>query len=142
LNESRRALLIAFQPFEFTIDPTLVAGSLPVDASRYSIQRKTFFDGERYWGFWYDGTTIKYASSLDGVTWSIAYSDVPGMPSALTSSFTLANYGKTVALLWLQSSTWVYASTGQVKGDWIRWDGNQPQPLSVLATSGPIAGVF
>jgi len=140
-GRSGNVVLVVFSPGLRTIDPKLIIGPVPSDATKYSIQRKAFFDGERYWAFWWNGT-IKYASSIDGNAWSAVLSDVPWGSEAMPYSFTVANYGKTVAVLWIPAAFTVRIATGVVKEDWIKWD-DVGQPKSFLTSGdGPVAATF
>src|SRR3989454_1847374 len=103
LGFSGNAVLSTFLPGHLLIDPQLVYSSQSQYATAYSIQRKTFYDGSRYWLFWYQGTFIDYSSSVDGKTWYPIGGGIVEQPSGLQYGFTVINYGKTVAVLWVDS---------------------------------------
>src|SRR3990170_1058451 len=136
---SGNAVLISFAPGHLMIDPTLITNTAAAQASRYSSQRKTLFDGSRYWAFWYDGA-IKYASSVDGKSWPTTFaSDIPGNPTNLPHSFTVANFGKTLVVVWVaDGKTAIRMATGEIKGDWIKWDSSASQPQSLAYTTADL----
>ena len=131
---SGNAVLTTFSPAKLSIDPQLVLSNVPWDATAFSsIQRKTLYDGERYWIFWKEGTnTIKYAWSIDGKTWNFAGSPVVTTSGSLTYNFAVANYGKTVGVIWVDSNTPknINARTGLLAVDSILWD----SALTILYT--------
>src|SRR5205823_7225157 len=64
------AVISTFLPGHLDIDPKYIA-STPSTATAYSVQRKTFYDGQRSWLFWQSNpTTISYSSSVDGMNWN------------------------------------------------------------------------
>src|SRR3989449_1076521 len=131
---SGNAVLTTFSPAKLSIDPQLVLSNVPWDATAFSsIQRKTLYDGERCWIFWKEGTnTIKYAWSIDGKTWNFAGSPVVTTSGSLTYNFAVANYGKTVGVIWVDSNTPknINARTGLLAVDSILWD----SALTILYT--------
>jgi RHS repeat-associated protein len=62
-NLSGAAVLVRFPAGQMVVDPTLVGTSDTSSATDFTFQRKAFFYGGRHWAFWYDGSSIAYASS-------------------------------------------------------------------------------
>jgi len=125
------AAMVVFKPGRLVVDPALVAYPSTTDAAKYSTQRKTFFDGERYWLFWYDGG-IKYISSADGIAWSSVATDIPQNPGNIAFSFTVVNIGRLVALVWVGkdgsgANKQLLLITGQVEGEMIKWSTSAPR---------------
>ena len=116
---SGNAALSTFVAGKFTIDPQLIFNGVDQDATAYSgIQRKTFFDGDRYWLFYkYTGDGISevlYRSSPDEKSWSpLSYAIALGCTGTLSYGFTVASYGKTVAVLWVDSNSANSISRGE-----------------------------
>jgi len=86
--------------FTVSVDPSIVSSSTysgPVD---YPFQRKIFQDAEgRYFIFYYDGYSVGYSSSSNGITWSSKQAMPSGWPAyrdPLTSLPSVANYGERV----------------------------------------------
>jgi len=127
-GHSGNAVLSTFVAGNLTIDPQLILNGVDQDATAYSgIQRKTFFDGDRYWLFYkYTGGGVseaRYRSSLDGRSWT-SFSDAIQIPGTLSYDFTVANSGKTVAVFWVNSASLlaIQIRTGLIVGDAIQWD--------------------
>jgi len=127
-ERSGNAVLVAFTAGNLTIDPQLMLNGVDQDATAWSgVQRKTFFDGDRYWIFYkYTGggtSEIRYQSSTDGRSWT-SISDAIQISGTLPDYFTIANYGKTVAVFWVNSAsnTAIQIRTGLVTADRIQWD--------------------
>src|SRR2546428_4553281 len=125
---SGNAVVTMFAAGHLTIDPQLIAPVQLQAAKEFSgIQRKTFFDGDRYWLFVIRSASnvISYTSSTDGRNWdplSIAHTTNPS--GTLAYGFTVINSGKTVVVLWTDSA-WPYAiqvKTGLIAADSIQWD--------------------
>ncbi len=138
------AFIAKFALGVLAIDPTVVADTSNPAATDFPIQRKVFHDGSLYWAFWY-GTSIKYGSSADGSAWVV--SDLPGNTQNLQRSFTVAVYGGTVAVLWVnkldtESYPRVRLLTGRIKGDWIRWDSEQSPFVLTGGVAAPVAATF
>ena len=125
---SGNAVLNTFLPGHLGIDPSMLYAGIPQDATAYSgVQRKTFYDGQRYWIFWKDVSWIlKYQSSVDGKSWGPSFIAAQASSSSATFpyGFTVANYGKTVALFWTDSSSLraIQIRTGLIIEDTITWD--------------------
>src|SRR6266480_5732099 len=131
-NRTGNAVVSTFAPGHLTIDPTLILSSVPQDATSFSLQRKTFSDGERYWLFWkvtlgsnptYD--QIDYESSIDGRTWATVRAAVTlASGNHLTYNFAVTNNGKTVAILWYDSASTkaIQMRTGLIAQETILWD--------------------
>ena len=84
-----------------TIDPSLSSSST-YGATDFQFQRKVFQDSTgRYFVFFYNGSSVYYASSPDGVTWISKQSMPLGWPSysdPLTSQPSVAYYGGRVVV--------------------------------------------
>jgi len=84
------------------IDPNLVSTSSYSGATDFQFQRKIFQDSTgHYFVFYYNGTSIFYASSPDGITWSAKQSMPTGWPSfidAPTSLPSVAYFGGRVVV--------------------------------------------
>ncbi len=124
-GHSGNAVLSTFSKGRLVVDPTLLYSGKPQDATAFSsIERKTFYDGERYWIVWKDSSSaIKFKSSIDGRNWGIVQRAITTQ-GTLTYDFAVASYGKIVALLWIESN-WpnsIRISTGQISADAIQWD--------------------
>jgi len=120
------AVMSTFLPGHLDIDPTYIA-STPSTATAYSVQRKTFYDGQRYWLFWQSNpTTISYSSSIDGMNWNSGrtVTTIGSLPLGLTA----VNFGTTVAVVWVDgsSNTQLKIDTGLIAEDTILWDGARP----------------
>ena len=139
-NISGRGLEVAFSTNKATIDPTQVATSTATFATGYSTQRKTFNYGGYYFLFWYDGSNVVYATTLNGITWSTPFSTGSGL---IGYSFDIYNSGSRLALTWLDYSTSVGGDGVQhllfrnatVIGNSINWSPTRtvatlPQPYS------------
>lgn len=116
---SGNAVLATFRPGHLAIDPQLVQSSVSDHATAYSIQRKTFYDGSRYWVFYQkDSTTVYYLNSLDGKNWNppspgtVAFK--AGSGGSFPYGFTIISYGKTIGGLWTDGSdpTRIFISNG------------------------------
>ncbi len=143
LGFSGNAVATTFAAGHLTIDPQLVATGVPATATAYSgVQRKTFYDGQRYWLFWQSSTTVaSYATSVDGKSW------IPsGGRTAVTVTtsfqygFTVINYGKTVVVLWTDSadSTQIHMRSGLIAEDTIYWDDSSPTGRQLLHDCFPV----
>ena len=52
------------------VDPTgIIDTSTALTATGGPIQRNLFYDGANFWAFYYDGTTVQYEPSSDGLSW-------------------------------------------------------------------------
>ena len=124
-GRSGNAVLIPFALGKLLIDPTLVFWDVASDATAYSgVQRKTFFDGSRYWLFYKGDSSHVYSrSSLDGQTWG-PQQDAATAGASFSYGFTVINYGKTVGVLWTDSSDpiSIHIRTGLIAEDIILWD--------------------
>ena len=84
------------------IDPSLISTSSYSGATDFQFQRKIFQDSTgRYFVFYYNGSSVYYASSPDGITWSAKQSMPTGWPSFLdapTSLPSVAYYGGRVVV--------------------------------------------
>jgi len=67
-------VVISFPANLSCVDPTIVASDGGEWATYVSPERKVVYDGDYYWVFYHIGTTtngrIRYATSVDGVSWS------------------------------------------------------------------------
>jgi len=118
------------------IDPSIVSSTTYTGAIDYQFQRKIFRDSTgRYFVFYYNGSSLYYASSLDGVTWSPRHSMPPGWPAfvdAPTSLPSVAYYGGNVVVaagdyVSVSNGTrsivsaGVHYATGTISGSSIMW---------------------
>lgn len=147
------AVLSTFLPGHLSIDPFFLYSGQPQDATAYSgVQRKTFFDGTRYWLFFKASTGyIDYKSTLDGKTWSnIQIAAIPGSWPSPSLGFTVISYGRTVGVLWTDGTdlTRVHIRTGLMSEDAIQWDdsgvtGRQlPYPCCTYNVNTPVSATF
>ena len=67
-----QSVAIGFLSLQAHAQPYTVATSAADDASNSRGQRKTFFDtvNRRYWAFYWNNTSVRYSSSVDGQTWN------------------------------------------------------------------------
>lgn len=85
-----------------SVDPSLVSSSTSSGATDYQFQRKVFQDSTgRYFAFFYNGSSLYYVSSLDGLTWSAKQSMPSGWPAyvdAPTSQPSVSYNGRNVLI--------------------------------------------
>ncbi len=114
------ALLVAFPAAATVIDPTLVGTSTATSPTKYTIQRKSFAYGDRFWTFWDDGSQIVYASSRDGKAWSSKATIVTGAPAA---GFDVDQRDGTVLVAYVRSTDTkrIDACKGEIDGSIIQW---------------------
>lgn len=140
------ALVTLYDPGVLTLDPSLFAQ--PASGSpQFSDQRYTFYDGQRYWAFWYESSTfgIEYRNSVDGRSWSPPRYDVPGRTGygdtlGLSLGFTVLNKGRLVEIVWADtaggtSAKRIMLSSGLIQGDQIVWAQSTANVLSTDSTS-------
>src|SRR3989442_2894796 len=110
---SGNAVVTTFAAGHLSIDPQLVMDGSQQDATASSgVQRKTFYDGYRYWLFWKDKgpnnrDAIKYKSSLDGKNWNPSAGALlveVASGGNLNLGFTVTNSGNTVVVLWVDGA--------------------------------------
>jgi hypothetical protein len=83
------------------VDPTATIDTSTVsDPTRYSNQRKIFYNGSYYWCFYYDGSNTVYEYSDDGTTWG----------NTANQAFFLSNVNQ--ASIWYDSSNNVVYAVG------------------------------
>src|SRR5207249_7496913 len=94
------AVIVLFPASMKSVDPVLVGTSTTFTATDFSIQRKTFEYGGRYWAFWDDGSNVVYASSQFGyaqgqntLTWTAKMSTGSG---TVGKGFDVSQAGGTV----------------------------------------------
>src|SRR5256712_1796675 len=128
-GHSGNVVATTFAVGHLTIDPQLIVdGSIGQDATAATIQRKTFYDGHRYWLFWKDvgpniRDAIKYKSSPNGKNWNPP-SLLVEVAGSLSQGFVVTNSGNTVMVLWVDSSTnsLIKMVSGLIAEDGIVWD--------------------
>ena len=123
----RNVAMVVFASGKLAIDPKIVATGSTI---KYPTQRKTFFDGEAYWSFWYNTTSgnnrIQYAYSIDaGKSWSGAMTLVT---QTLYDTFDVAVFGRTVAVTYATPSpSTITLWAGKIEGLSLKWNG----PLTI-----------
>ncbi len=124
-DRAGNAVVSVFLAGHLTIDPQLLYSGEPQDATSFSgVQRKTFYDGERYWAFWKDNpSAIDYKSSVDGKDWGYVQRAITTQ-GTLTYNFDVANDGDTVAIVFVDSAfpDKLRISTGKIFSELIQWD--------------------
>src|SRR5205823_5684287 len=122
------AVIVLFPASMKSVDPVLVGTSTTFTATDFSIQRKTFEYGGRYWAFWDDGSNVVYASSQFGyaqgqntLTWTAKMSTGSG---TVGKGFDVSQAGGTVLLGYVNSGlTTMSVLIGTISGTVITWYG-------------------
>jgi RHS repeat-associated protein len=142
------AVVVTFPSDLAIVDPILAGTSTSPAATDYSMQRKVFSTGDRFWAFWYDGTNIVYASS------QFSYANAQNTPSPWTSKMTTPSgslpsgvdyrgfdvdqRAGTVLVGYIASGlTSMKVLVGSIAGSFITWTG----PFTVASWSTAEAGV-
>src|SRR5205809_151201 len=70
------------------VDPSIVSQSTSLYATAWTFQRKVFFEpkGGYYFVFYYNGSTVSYRYSHDGVNWSLDQPMPSGWPAYIDNS--------------------------------------------------------
>ena len=120
------------------VDPNIVSQSTSLYATAWSFQRKVFFEpkGGYYFVFYYNGSTISYRYSHDGLSWSLDQPMPAGWPTYVdnaTSSLAafssnqqliIATGGKNTTTS--SASVLLRYSIGTIAGHTITWGSVQP----------------
>jgi RHS repeat-associated protein len=142
------AVFVIFPVNLAAVDPIAAGGSTSSAATDYSIQRKTFFTGDRFWAFWYDGSGIAYASSqlsyANGqntlTPWTAKMTAPSGsLPSGIDyRGFDVDQRGGTVLVGYIAAGlTSMKVLVGSITGSFITWFG----PYIVASWSTAEAGI-
>jgi RHS repeat-associated protein len=139
------AILVAFPADMATVDPVLVGTSTVSSATINSVQRKTFEYGGRYWVFWYDGTSIVYASSQfsyansqNTLVWTAKMSSGSGAIST-SSGFDVDQRAGIVLIGYVPYpfSLSLNALVGTITGSFITWNGPYTVESFTFSGNGP-----
>lgn len=109
--------------YPIVIDPTVV-GSVNWNGTLQSSQRKTFFDGSRYWAFYQEGygSQVYYVSSTDSVNWS-APVIFPGVEwSQYATDCSVFSDGNEVYVAFIKDG--LNVRKGTINGSSIAWGSN------------------
>ncbi len=144
-THSGNAVFTTFAVGHLAIDPQLITGAFPQDAPSFSgLQRKTFFDGQRYWLFFIRSAenVISYTSSLDGKNWN-PLSILVTTGGTLSQGFTVTNSGKTVVIVWIDSvsNDHIQIVSGAIQEDGIFWDATNNYYAGHTVVSPPSAAL-
>jgi RHS repeat-associated protein len=101
------AAFVVFPSDLSIVDPVLAGTSTVVTGTDYSLQRKTFEYGNRFWAFWYDGSNIAYATSANGTGWSAKMTAPSGsiLSSTLYTGFDVDQRDGKVLVGYMKSSS-------------------------------------
>ncbi|MFQ5884777.1 MAG: hypothetical protein ACE5IO_06725, partial [Thermoplasmata archaeon] len=136
-SESRR--------YPVVIDPTVtVDQSSHSEPTRYSNQRKAFFDGTYYWAFYYDGSDTVYEYSADGSDWS--NTPVQAFTTAGMNQVSVWYHDDATDVVYIVGDTSenaddVYVRRGTISGTTITWGSeysftvgsNEPDAVAFIA---------